>query len=74
MTEAPHAMNSPMPKGSLLRTVKAVGWAFLGIRKNSASQEDMGKLHPFHVIAVALLATAAFVGGLVALVHWVVAK
>ncbi len=72
MTGAPHVMaDATPPKRSLLRTVKAVAWAFLGIRKNSASQEDMGQLHPFHVIAVALLATAAFVGGLVALVHWV---
>jgi hypothetical protein len=49
-----------------------VGWSFIGIRKNSEYQEDLGKLNPFHVIAVALVAVALFVGGLIALVNWVV--
>ncbi|MBE7940286.1 MULTISPECIES: DUF2970 domain-containing protein [Ramlibacter] len=57
---------------NVLRTAKAVGWSFIGIRKNSESHEDMGQLKPFHVIAVALVGVAAFVGGLIALVHWVV--
>jgi hypothetical protein len=55
----------------LLRAVKAVAWSFIGIRKNSEYQEDLGKLNPFQVIAVALVAVALFVGGLIALVHWV---
>lgn len=57
---------------SLLRTAKAVAWSFLGIRKRSGYEEDLGKLNPFHVIAVALVAVALFVGGLIALVNWVV--
>jgi len=57
---------------NLLQTVKAVAWSFVGIRKRSGSDEDLGKLNPFHVIAVALLAVALFVGGLIALVNWVV--
>ncbi|MGE4242907.1 DUF2970 domain-containing protein [Ramlibacter sp.] len=56
---------------SLLHTMKAVGWAFLGIRKKSAYQNDLGKLNPFAVIAVALVAVAVFVGVLIALVNWV---
>jgi hypothetical protein len=56
---------------NLLRTVKAVLWSFVGIRKKSDYQEDLGKLNPFQVIAVALVAVALFVGGLIALVHWV---
>lgn len=59
-------------KGSLLQTVKAVAWAFLGIRKNSDYQSDLAKLNPFHLIAVALVGVALFVGGLIALVHWIV--
>lgn len=59
---------------SLGRTVKAVASSFIGIRKNSEYQEDLGKLNPFHVIAVALLGVALFVGVLVMLVNWVVAK
>jgi hypothetical protein len=61
-------------KTSLLRTVKAVAWSFLGIRKNSEYQDDLGKVNPFHIIAVALVGVALFVGGLVLLVNWVVAK
>ncbi len=57
---------------NLLRTIKAVGWSFIGIRKNSDYQEDLGRLNPFHIIAVALVAVALFVGGLIALVNWIV--
>ena len=58
----------------LLHTIKAVAWSFIGIRKNSDYQEDLGKLNPLHIIAVALVGVALFVGGLVLLVNWVVAK
>ncbi len=57
---------------SVLRTVRAIAWAFLGIRKRSGYEEDLGKLNPLHIIAVALVAVALFVGGLIALVNWVV--
>jgi amino acid transporter len=59
---------------SVLHTIKAVAWSFLGIRKNSEYQEDLSKLNPLHIIAVALVGVALFVGGLVLLVNWVVAK
>ena len=56
---------------SMGRAIKAVAWSFLGIRKNSEYQEDIGRLNPFHVIVVVLAAVALFVGALVALVNWV---
>jgi hypothetical protein len=56
----------------LLRAIKAVAWSFIGIRKRSGYEEDLGKLNPFHIIAVALVAVAVFVGGLIALVQWIV--
>jgi hypothetical protein len=59
---------------SVLQTVKAVAWAFLGIRKRSGYEQDLGKLNPFHIIAVALVGVALFVGGLALLVNWVVGK
>ena len=59
---------------SVVRTAKAVAWAVLGIRKRSAYEEDLGRLNPFHVIGVALVGVAVFVGGLIALVNWVVQK
>jgi hypothetical protein len=69
---SPAARNAEGRRVSLISTVKAVGWAFLGIRKRSGYEEDLGRLNPFHVIAVALVAVAVFVGGLIALVNWIV--
>ena len=57
---------------SVLRTFRAVAWSFLGIRRRSGLEEDMQRLNPLHVVAVALVAVALFVGGLIALVNWVV--
>jgi amino acid transporter len=57
---------------SVLRTVRTVLWSFIGIRKRSGYEEDLGKANPFHVIPVALVVVALFVGGLIAVVHWVV--
>ncbi len=59
---------------SFLRTIKAVLWSFVGIRKRSGYEEDLGKLNPFAVIAVALVLVALFVTGLITLVHFVAAK
>ena len=61
-------------KGSLLGTVKAVAWSFLGIRKNSDYQNDLAKLNPLHIIAVAIVMVMVMVVGLIVLVNWVVAK
>jgi polyferredoxin len=57
---------------SVLRTVKTVLWSFVGIRRRSGFEEDLGKANPFHIIAVALVAVVLMVVGLIALVHWVV--
>jgi len=56
----------------VFHTIKAVLWAFLGVRKRSAYEEDLGKLSPFQIIAVALGAVGVLVGGLILLVNWVV--
>jgi hypothetical protein len=57
---------------SFWRTARAIGWAFLGVRRRSGWEEDMQRLNPLHVVVVALVAVAIFVGLLVALVNWVV--
>lgn len=61
-------------KSSLGQSIKMVAWSFLGIRQNSAFQEDMAKVSLFHVIAVGIAGAFIFVIGLIALVNWVVAK
>jgi hypothetical protein len=57
---------------SAFRTVRTVLWSFVGIRKKSGFEEDLGKANPFAIIAVALVAVLVFVVGLIALVNWVV--
>jgi hypothetical protein len=61
-------------KGSLWRTVRAVGWSFFGVRKNSGFQDDIAKLNPLHIIAVGLVAAALFVVVLIMLVRWIAAS
>lgn len=60
-------------EGSLLGTIKAVGWAFFGVRKNRAYRDDLAKLNPLHIIVVAFAGVIVFVGGLVLLIRFVVA-
>ena len=57
---------------SLWHTVKAVAWSFVGLRARSEFEQDVQKLNPLHIIAVALLGVFIFVGALVGLVNWVV--
>jgi len=61
-------------KGSLLHTIRAVAWSFIGIRKNSGYQEDLAKLNPLHVVAVAIAGVVLFILALIFFVNWVVAK
>ena len=63
-----------MRKTPWLRTIQAVLWSFVGLRKNSESQQDIEKLNPFHIIGVAIGAVFLFILGLIALVNWVVAQ
>jgi hypothetical protein len=56
---------------SIRHAVKSVAWAFLGIRKNSEYQNDLAKLNPLHIVAVAVVAVVLMVAGLAALVHWI---
>ena len=59
-------------KGSLLRTVRAVAWSMIGLRKGSEYQKDIEKLNPIHIIVVGLIGLFLLVGGLIALVNWIV--
>ena len=59
-------------KGSLLRTVRAVAWSLVGLRKGSEYQQDVEKLNPLHIIVVGLAAVFLLVIGLIGLVNWIV--
>jgi amino acid transporter len=57
-----------------MRSIVAVAWSFLGIRKSSEFQEDIEKISPLHILGVGLVAGLLFVIGLIVLVNLVVAK
>ena len=61
-------------KGSLLRTVKAVLWAFVGLRARSEYEKDVEQLNPVHIVIVALVGVVIFVGSLVVLATVVAGK
>jgi len=60
-------------KGHFLGTVKAVCWAFVGLRKGSDFEQDSARLNPLHIILVGFGAVVVFVLALMALVNWIVA-
>ncbi|AYM97332.1 Protein of unknown function (DUF2970) [Acidovorax sp. 62] len=59
-------------KGSFLRTVRAVAWSLIGLRKGSEYAQDVEKLNPIHIIVVGLVAVFSLVLALIALVNWIV--
>ncbi len=59
-------------KGAWLRTIKAVAWSFVGLRKGSELQEDADKVNPVHLIVVAMGAVIVLVASLVFFVQWAV--
>lgn len=61
-------------KVSFGATAKAVFWSFLGIRKKSDYESDAAKLNPVHVLIAGVIGAALFIGILLTIVHFVVAK
>ncbi|MCW5322820.1 DUF2970 domain-containing protein [Verminephrobacter aporrectodeae subsp. tuberculatae] len=59
-------------KGSWLRTVRAIAWSLIGLRRGSEYRQDVENLNPLHIIAVGLVAIFLLVIGLIGLVHWIV--
>ena len=56
----------------LLRSVRAVAWSLIGLRKGSEYQQDIENITPLQVIVVGLIAIFLLVFGLIALVNWLV--
>lgn len=59
-------------KGSLPRTIRAVAWSLIGLRKGSEYEKDLEKIHPVHIVIVGLLALFILVISLIVLVNWIV--
>ena len=70
--EEPKEQPAVQRKGSFLRTIRAVAWSLIGLRKGSEYQQDLQKINPLHVIVVGLAAIFLLVIGLIAVVNWVV--
>lgn len=64
----------PVKRGGFFRTVRAVLWSFIGIRKSNGFQEDIATIKPLHILAVGVGAAFIFVIGLIVLVNLVVAS
>ena len=67
-------MTEESAPSSLARSLKAVAWSFLGIRKNSDYQQDLASVNPIHIVVVAVGGVFIFVVSLMFFVNWVVAK
>ncbi len=55
-----------------LKTVRAVLWSFLGIRKGSGFEEDIAAITPMHLIGVGIGLCLLLVFSLILLVQWMV--
>ena len=59
-------------KASLLETVKAVLWGFLGVRRKTDYQRDVARLNPIHLMVVGVVMALLFVLTMILIVNWVV--
>jgi hypothetical protein len=55
-------------------TMRAVFWSFFGVRKKSDYEHDAAHLNPVHLIIAALIGLVVFIGVLVMVVRFAVAK
>jgi hypothetical protein len=59
-------------KSSFLQSMKAVMWAFLGVRKQSGLQEDVASLSFVHIIIAGVVGALIFMDILLLIVKAVV--
>ena len=76
---APHARSQALGtktvqrrRGTLLQTLKAVAWAFIGIRGRGAHEADIANVNPVHLIIVAVACAGVLVATLLLIVRWAV--
>jgi|GWRWMinimDraft_5_1066013.scaffolds.fasta_scaffold28835_2 hypothetical protein len=60
--------------GSAWASVKAVGAAFVGLRRRQDLEADSVRIHPVHVLIAGFIAVFVFVAVLIGVVNWVVAR
>lgn len=72
-------MNQPTPvkskpKPSFMRSMRAVLWGFLGVRKADGHEEDMASLSLVHVIIAGVIGVVIFMVVLLLIVRAVVSS
>lgn len=61
-------------KRSFGRTMKAIVWSFVGLRRKRDFDDDVdGGMNPFHVLIAAVIGAAIFIGILIAFAKYAVA-
>lgn len=60
-------------KATFWYTLKAVIWSFFGLRRKRDFDTDV-KINPVHIVLAGLVGVACFIGLLLMLVHFAVAK
>ena len=58
-----------MKKSSFLKSMKAVLWAFLGVRKKAGLQDDVASISFVHIIIAGVLGALVFMGTLLLIVR-----
>jgi hypothetical protein len=66
--------NASKRKMSFGATMKAILWAFFGVRKKSGYEQDAAQLNPVYLIIAGLIAAAIFIVTLLLIVKSVVAN
>jgi hypothetical protein len=64
----------PKQKASFLYAMKAVIWAFFGLRRKRDFETDDAKLNPVYFIIAGVLGAAMFIALLLSIVKFVVLK
>lgn len=59
---------------SIVRSLKAVAWSFIGIRSRAGLQEDVAKVNPLYVLLAGVITVLVLVVSLIGLATWVVGK
>ncbi len=70
----PEPETKPVRQMNFFQTMRAVAWAFVGMRQGSASRQEAAKLNPVHLVIAGILGAAIFVVVLISVVRLVLSR
>ena len=74
MSEPGDLRSAVARKGSFVQTMKAIGWAFFGVRRAKDYERDVVQLNPVHVIIAGVIGALLFITILILIVRFVVSS